>query len=126
MAGIYEPNACNKIDIEKAKQIIDINLTGAINIVHYYLPFLEKQNKSQLILCAASVAEHSGLLNGQPYSTTKAAILNLAESLKIEYLNSALDIKVINPGFVKTRLTGKNKFKNAIYYRTRRGGKRNS
>ena len=110
MAGIYEPTACNQIDIEKAKQIIDVNLTGAVNIVHYCLPFLEKQNKSQLVLCA-SVAGYSGLPNGQPYSATKAAVLNLAESLKTEYLNSTLDIKVINPGFVKTRLTDKNKFK---------------
>lgn len=110
MAGIYEPTACNEIDIEKARQIIDTNFKGAVNIVHYCLPVLEKQDKSQLVLCA-SVAGYSGLPNGQPYSATKAAILNFAESLRAEYVNSTLDIKVINPGFVKTRLTDKNKFK---------------
>ena len=110
MASIYEPTACNEMDIEKAKQIIDINLKGAVNIVHYCLPIFEKQNKSQLVLCG-SVAGYNGLPNGQPYSATKAAIINFAESLKSEYRNSTLDVKVINPGFVKTRLTEKNKFK---------------
>lgn len=110
MAGIYEPTACNKMQINQAHNIIDINFKGAINIVHYCLPLLEKQLKSQLVLCS-SVAGYSGLPNGQPYSATKSAILNLAESLKSEYINSSLDIKVINPGFVSTRLTKKNKFK---------------
>ena len=110
MAGIYEPAACNKMKIKQAHDIIDINFKGAINILHYCLPLLEKQLKSQLVLCA-SVAGYSGLPNGQPYSATKSAIINLAESLKSEYANSNLDIKVINPGFVSTRLTKKNNFK---------------
>ncbi|NRB10647.1 MAG: SDR family NAD(P)-dependent oxidoreductase [Rickettsiaceae bacterium] len=109
MAGIYEPTSCNSMDINKASQIIDINLKGVINIVHFTLPILEQQSKGQIVLCA-SIAGYFGLPNGQPYSASKAGIINLAESLRCEYDKSNIDVKVINPGFVKTRLTDKNKF----------------
>lgn len=63
----------------------------------------------QLIFCA-SVAGYVGLPNGQPYSATKAALINYAESLRAEYWPQ-VDIKIISPGFVQTRLTDKNEFK---------------
>ena len=72
------------------------------------LPILRSQGYGQLVLCG-SVAGYRGLPNGQPYSATKAALINLAESLRAE--ERVLDIKVINPGFVRTALTDKNTFK---------------
>ena len=68
---------------------------------------LQQQNEGQFILCA-SVAGYRGLPNGQPYSATKAGIINFAESLRAEQTN--LDIKVINSGFVRTPMTDKNQF----------------
>ena len=50
-----------------------------------------------------------GLPQGQPYSATKAAIINLAESLNTE-CGDTVDIKLISPGFVRTPLTDKNSF----------------
>ncbi len=56
-----------------------------------------------------SVAGYLGLPGGQPYSATKAAINNLAESLAVE-LAPRVDVRLVCPGFVATRLTEKNSF----------------
>jgi short-subunit dehydrogenase len=108
MAAIYDPAPLNQLDIKSAHQMVDINLNGAFNTVHAVLPVLKAQGHGQFALCG-SVAGYRGLPNGQPYSATKAAVINLAESLRAEEHN--LDIKVINPGFVRTPLTDKNDFK---------------
>ena len=120
MAAVYSPVSLSEMDIEEAKKIIDINLNGALNTIYAVLPILEKQGDGQLVLCG-SVAGYRGLPNGQPYSATKAAIINIAESWKAEH--PELDVKVINPGFVKTPLTDKNKFKMPMMIEPENGGR---
>lgn len=107
LAALYEPASIKDMNIEKARLLVDVNLTGSLNLIHAALPVLKSQSHGQFVLCG-SVAGYRGLPNGQPYSATKAAIINLAESLKVE--NPDLDIKLISPGFVRTPLTDKNDF----------------
>ena len=108
MAGIYTPMTIDQLDLEATKNIINVNLMGAFNVIQKTLPYLKQQENPQLVLCA-SVAGYRGLPGGQPYGSTKAALINLAETLRCE-LRGQVDVKVINPGFVKTRLTDKNNF----------------
>ncbi|WP_049629817.1 SDR family NAD(P)-dependent oxidoreductase [Cellvibrio sp. pealriver] len=109
LAAAYVPMKTTELDIAVTKGIIDTNLTGAFNVVHAVVPILKsQQQKGQLALCG-SVAGYIGLPEGQPYSATKAALINLAESLHAE-CRDLIDIKLINPGFVSTPLTDKNRF----------------
>lgn len=109
MAAAYAPMRVDALSPAVVRDIIDANLGGAFNIVHAALPLLKAQAvRGQIALCA-SVAGYIGLPGGQPYSATKAAIINLAESLHAE-CRAFVDVKVINPGFVKTPLTDKNSF----------------
>lgn len=110
MAAGYSPNNGYEPDIDLVKQIVDINLNGALNLAHSVLPILKSQEQGQLAICA-SVAGYRGLPGGQPYCATKAALINFTESLYIENSKYGIDVKVINPGFVRTPLTDKNKFK---------------
>ena len=107
LAALYDPGKLDDLDIEKTRSLIDVNLMGMFNLIHTVLPVFKNQGSGQIALCG-SVAGFKGLPNGQPYSATKAAVINLAESLKAE--NMDLDIKIINPGFVRTPLTDKNDF----------------
>lgn len=110
LAATYVPMRLDALDPAVSKGIVDINVTGAFNVVHAALPVLKNQNgKPQIALCG-SVAGYIGLPGGQPYSATKAAIINFAESLKSE-CGDALDVRLISPGFVRTPLTDKNDFK---------------
>lgn len=107
LAGIYNPELLQNMDIKKAHAITNVNLNGALNCIHVMLPILKEQGYGQLCL-TGSVAGYRGLPKGQPYSATKAAIANLTESLRIE--EPELDIRLISPGFVKTPMTDKNDF----------------
>lgn len=109
LAGQYEPGALADADPDKSRVIVETNLMGALNTVHAVLPILRRQHGGQMVLCG-SIAGYRGLPNGQPYSATKAAIINLAESLRTEELKHNIDIRLISPGFVKTPMTDKNAF----------------
>lgn len=109
LAASYQPMELDCLNIEKVDEIIDVNLKGAFNLIHTVVPLLKNQQvESQIALCG-SVAGYIGLPYGQPYSATKAAIINLAESLYVECYGK-IDIKLISPGFVRTELTSKNTF----------------
>lgn len=108
MAAIYRPGDIEEHDVTFAKQLVEVNLLGAIYTTYATLPIFNAQKSGQIVLCG-SVAGYTGLPGGQPYSATKAAIINFAESLHAE-VQSYIDVKMINPGFVRTRITDKNKF----------------
>ena len=110
LAAIYTPvNLPAENEIEFVNNALMINLGGAFNTVHAVLPIFKKQGYGHIALCG-SVAGYRGLPYGQPYCATKAAIINYAESLKIELEDDNIHIQVINPGFVKTPLTDQNDF----------------
>ena len=109
LAALYEPGPIEHIDIEKMRQITNVNLNANFYIVDAVFPIFQAQGGGQIALCG-SVAGYRGLPGGQPYSATKAAVMNFAESLRAELNGNGMDIKLISPGFVKTPLTDKNEF----------------
>ena len=108
LPAIYTPGNLTASKLEDVNHSIAVNLTSAMTLAHTAEHVMKRG--SQLVLCA-SVAGYRGLPNGQPYCATKAAIINLAESLKTDWAPKGIDVKMISPGFVRTPLTDKNDFK---------------
>lgn len=108
MAAIFKPTDIDAMDMAFAKQMVEVNLMGAIYLTYAILPILHAQKGGQLVLCS-SIAGYTGLPGGQPYCATKAALTSFAESLYAE-VEEGIDIKLISPGFVRTRITDKNDF----------------
>lgn len=109
MAALYAPHSSKTKEIGFIHDMIKVNLGGAFNTVNAVMPLFDKQGCGQIVLCG-SVAGYRGLPYGQPYCATKAAIINYAESLKVELESKNIDVKLISPGFVRTPLTDKNEF----------------
>ena len=109
LPAIYTPHDGQKKYIETIHKMLHVNLGGAFNVVDVVQDVFIAQGSGQIILCG-SVAGYRGLPSGQPYCAAKAAIISYAESLKIDLEGDNIDVKVINPGFVRTPLTDKNKF----------------
>ncbi len=109
LAALYAPHSKERKPRDFVHKMINVNLGGTFNIVEATLPIFEKQGYGQIVLCG-SVAGYRGLPYGQPYCATKAAVINYAESLKVELEDQNIDVKIINPGFVRTPLTDKNDF----------------
>ena len=108
MAGIYQPMPMTELDLEQCRAILEVNLLGALHLSASVLPHLLAHPGSQIAFCA-SVAGYRGLPRSQPYGASKAGLINLAESLRAEH-GKRLDVRLINPGFVESRLTAKNDF----------------
>lgn len=108
-AGAYEPMSAADFNLETAETIIDVNLRGAVRTVHTVLPYLKDQQHGKIVL-VGSVAGYRGLPNAMGYGLSKAGVIHLAENLRQDLDGSGIDVAMINPGFVKTRLTKKNTF----------------
>lgn len=108
LPAFYQPSKVENIDLESLDKTININLKAVFYLIKNLLPYC-KDNKQTTLAITASVAGYIGLPNSQPYASTKAGVISLVESLKSE--NQDLDIRLINPSFVKTKLTDKNDFK---------------
>ncbi|WP_304619454.1 SDR family NAD(P)-dependent oxidoreductase [Paracoccus sediminilitoris] len=106
LAAMYDPGRIADLDPDKAAQIVTVNLTGSFHIAQIGPKVLRAGGQLAL---TGSVAGYVGLPQGQIYSASKAGVINLAESLRAE--RTDLDIRLICPGFVETRLTEKNDFK---------------
>lgn len=109
LAGIYQPMRMGELDLEETRRILEVNLLGAFYVAETALVHRSKSGLKQIAFCA-SVSGYCGLPKGQPYGASKAGLINMVESLKAEH-GAELDIKLINPGFVESRLTDKNDFK---------------
>ena len=58
-----------------------------------------------------SVAGDRGLPNSLAYGPTKAALINLTETLYLDLHRHGVGVSLINPGFVDTPLTAQNQFR---------------
>ena len=79
--------------------LIDVNLKGTVNCIDVLKDFMKKY-----ISVISSPVGFRGFPTGA-YGMTKAAQLNLAESLYFDFKKLNIKISVINPGFIDTEFT---------------------
>jgi len=108
-AGIYVPNRPMDFDSALFRSHLEVNFLGCVNVLVAILPNLITRGCGHIGV-VSSVAGYSGLPNASAYGATKAALINMCESLKTELDGLGVGISVINPGFVRTPLTDKNDF----------------
>jgi NAD(P)-dependent dehydrogenase (short-subunit alcohol dehydrogenase family) len=108
-AGVYIPTHGEALDLADFEKTIDINLLGALKGL---VPTVErmKANGCGQVVFVASVSGYSGLPAASAYGATKAAIINMAESLSFDFDKMNIRTQVVNPGFVDTPATQKNDF----------------
>ena len=108
-AGIYLPMTAEDFDLDGFRKTVDVNVTGAANVV---APVMEKMiaRGRGHIAVMASVAGYGGLPTSPAYGASKAALINMAESLKLDLDAAGVRVSVINPGFVDTPATRDNPF----------------
>lgn len=109
-AGTYSPLSLDDFTPRPFRAMYEVNYLGVINVLAAVLPVFRRRKRGH-ISWIASVAGYRGLPKAAAYGPTKAALINLAESLKPELERDGIMVSVVNPGFVKTPLTAQNDFK---------------
>ncbi|AGY91377.1 hypothetical protein SPICUR_01790 [Spiribacter curvatus] len=108
-AGDYDPMPLDDFDPAVFRRLAEVNYLGTVNGVGAALSLMRPRARGQ-ILVTASLSAYRGLPQAAPYGASKAAVLNMAEALQPALQGTGVSLRVINPGFVKTRLTEKNQF----------------
>ena len=108
-AGTYKPMNLGNFDLKIAKEIVNVNFTSLLNFIDVFLPKFKEKKISHLAI-VSSVSGYFGMPNSLAYGSSKAGLSNLTESLFYELRKYKTKVQLINPGFVKTRLTDQNKF----------------
>ena len=108
-SGTYDPKTEQSINIEKIKNVINVNFLGVVNCVKIVEDHF-KNKKSGQISIVSSIAGYRGLPNSSGYGQSKAALTNFAESIYFDFKKFNVNVSVISPGFIKTPLTDKNEF----------------
>ena len=108
-AGIHDPDAEKKLSTEKIREIMETNFFGTVNCIMAVNEHF-KERKSGHISIVSSVASYRGLPVASGYCASKAALTSLAESLYFNFKRYGVRVSVVNPGFIKTPMTDKNKF----------------
>lgn len=110
VAGTYNEMRADTFDLAVANQLLDMNIHGVFNCLDAVLPGLLAQGSGGIGI-VASVAGFRGLPKALVYGPSKAALINLCESLYLDLRPRGIAVYLINPGFVETPLTAANDFK---------------
>jgi NAD(P)-dependent dehydrogenase (short-subunit alcohol dehydrogenase family) len=102
-AGIAIAGVVGDIALENWERIVDINLWGVIYGCHEFIPRMKKQGGGH-VLNVASAAGILSLNDMGPYNITKAAVICLSETLKVEAAPYNINITVACPMFFNTNL----------------------
>ncbi|MCZ4313412.1 SDR family NAD(P)-dependent oxidoreductase [Comamonadaceae bacterium G21597-S1] len=110
-AGHYTAMDPDAIDLDDMVRHVDINYTGALTLLDAVLPhLLGERARKPFVSLVGSVAGYGGLPRSLAYGPTKAALINLAQTLYLGLRNKGVGVSIINPGFVETPLTAQNSF----------------
>lgn len=109
VAGVYREMRADAIDIDAIEQMLDVNLRSVFHILDAVLPTLLTQGSGGIGI-VSSVAGFGGLPRALGYGPTKAALINLAETLYLDLHTKGVGVYLINPGFVDTPATKQNDF----------------
>ena len=108
-AGTYVPTDVTPFDAAAFRVQFDVNVMGVVHGLAAIVPAFVTRRGGHIAVMS-SVAGYRGLPAAAAYGATKAALINMCESMKTELEPHSVAVSVICPGFVKTPLTDKNTF----------------
>lgn len=108
-AGTHTPNPARLFDREVFERLMNVNYMGTVNCLQEIIPSCLARRRGHIAV-VSSAAGYRGLPNASAYGASKAALINMCESLQPELRLGGVTMSVINPGFIRTPLTDKNQF----------------
>lgn len=108
-AGVYWPMKATEWDAAKANAMADVNFTGAMRVMGEVVPRMVERGQGHIVL-TGSLSGFRGLPGAIGYAASKAGVMVLAQSMALDLAPRGIAVQLVNPGFIRTRLTDKNDF----------------
>jgi NAD(P)-dependent dehydrogenase (short-subunit alcohol dehydrogenase family) len=108
-AGIYLPVPAPTIDAALYRRTFDVNLMGVVHALEAVIPDMAARGQGHFHI-VSSATGFGGMPTSSAYGASKAALINMAESLKIELERHQVGISLSTPGFVETPAQDDNTF----------------
>jgi Short-chain dehydrogenases of various substrate specificities len=108
-AGVGIPTRATRLRIEDAEITMRVNFFGMLYLFDAVIPAMIERRSGRFV-GIASLAGLRGLPNSSMYSASKAAMQTFLEASRIELAPTGVGVTTVNPGFVATPMTEKNKF----------------
>lgn len=108
-AGTHLPVEGDQFNADGFSWLMNVNVMGVVHCLEAVIPAMVARGRGRIVI-VASVAGYRGLPTASYYGATKAALINMAEALRLDLKKHGIVVQLVNPGFVKTPLTDKNEF----------------
>lgn len=108
-AGTYAPMTAQNWDAPAVTRMCQTNFMGAVHVLNHAVPHCTARDAGHLVLIG-SLAGHRGLPGAIGYGASKSALMHLAQTLYADLRGTGTRVSLINPGFIRTRLTALNDF----------------
>lgn len=102
-AGVPVVGFMEKISLEDWKFEIDMMLMSVVYGCRTFIPIFKKQGWGHIVNVASSAGIVS-LPEMSPYNATKAGVISLSETLRVELKGSNIGVTVVCPTFFKSNL----------------------
>lgn len=89
-------------DLDRFDEMMQVNYMGAVYCTKFALPYLKKSKG--LIVAVSSLAGKTGVPTRSGYSASKHAMVGFFESIRVELMDSGVDVSLVYPGFVATEI----------------------
>lgn len=108
-AGVYLPFEGPQFSAERFEQTIRVNLMGAAHLVEAVAADMCARREGHIHV-VSSATGFGGMPTASAYGASKAALINMAECLKIEFERHGVGVSLSTPGFVDTPAQDDNTF----------------
>ncbi len=102
-AGLWIQGALTDNDYDRIAQVVEVNLTGVINMTKAVLPYMEKE-KDGLIVNINSQAGINYKKERSVYNATKWGVTGFTKSIQDEVNKKGIRVTDLMPGKMKTKM----------------------
>jgi 2-C-methyl-D-erythritol 4-phosphate cytidylyltransferase len=94
-AGILRMGLVAETASAELAEVVDINLTGTLNVARAAYPFLRQSRGSLTVFTSSSFTR--GRPNYVAYSASKAAVVNMTQGLSDEWADEGIRVNCVSP-----------------------------
>ena len=118
-AGMGMAGPVEELEMKPLDNVFDTNLKGPIRVMQFTLKQMHKQAFGKIIN-VASLAGNYGLPFRSVYSASKAALMRVTESLRLELRHTPIQCTILSPGSIQTPIAASRFYaplkKDSVYY----------